>query len=177
MSLVEEEIVKIQEIFAEVLAGFSYNHAKIYSSLLSSEVKAVKQIVNETGFGASLVYKILNDLSNFGLISKTNMQPASYYIQKPILTYNSFIKKQTRLLEENKNILKQIAYKKTSEGKNRYVVDEFPNGEIQITNANTKTPVKEHSEMTRLHKIIDEAEKRLPKEENKYLLAYACARR
>lgn len=87
--------------------------------------------------------------------------------QKPINTYNQFAKKQTRLLEENKNALRQIAYNKNSNGKNTYVIEHFTNGKIQITNANAKTPIKKREEITKIHRIIEEAEKHLPKENHK----------
>ena len=145
----EEDILKIQRIFSGVLPHFSYSHAKVYCALLASPAKEGRQIISETRLSKPLVYKVLGELIEFGLIRKLDGAVPAYHNCRPVTQYNSFARKQIKMLEEHKNMLKQIAGKK-EETTATYIVEEDRNGNSQIVNSKTKTVIREREEIRKL---------------------------
>ena len=80
----EQRALELKEIFNGLVDGFGLNHAQVYYTLLSSEIKTAKQVIDETGVNQATTYAVLRELLKWELIQHSNTNPTSYYIDNPI---------------------------------------------------------------------------------------------
>ena len=98
MSAKENELV---EAFKGVLNGFGVNHARTYSCLLSSAAKNCGEIIQDSGVCKSITYLVLKDLLEWGLVSRNNCSPASYFAVDPINAFGLLRKGKEKSFEES----------------------------------------------------------------------------
>jgi len=165
----DENVLRIKEIFSKHLHGFGINHARVYHCLLGDEVMCVKDLQRETSIEKCLLYKILKDMVRENLLTKTRTTPAAYFIEKPILKFNNLIKKQTKLFLQDKTELKKIMKTTATETtKLRITIDLEKK---TIIDQDTRKILENKTEIGEIKKLFEEAQKQLP--EKKYAMAYA----
>lgn len=96
----DEQLLKLKQLFSQVVPYFGSNHAKVYCGLFNGEVKTAKHLAQETGMAKNKVYHVLNDLVEYGLVRATNTHPTSYCSKEPIKEIEKLVDRKIALLEK-----------------------------------------------------------------------------
>ena len=92
----EQQALELKRIFNGLINGFGSNHAQTYYTLLSSEVKTAKQLIEETGVNQATTYAVLRELLKWELIKHSTTNPTSYFIDNPMKTFEEHNKRQKK---------------------------------------------------------------------------------
>lgn len=159
----EDSALNLKRVFSELIPGFGINHGKIYSCVLTSQVKTASQIIKETKICKQIVYKILKELIRWELIQKNNCSPACYFLNEPMKIYEKKTKKKHT--EGQKELEKIIEKLSQNQGK-KYVVtigDETQTKIVNVIDFNTKKIVKEKEQIQQLKEKLDLVEVKKPR--------------
>lgn len=156
MGGMDKEILSLKKIYSGIVPGFGVNHAKIYYTLLSSEVKTAKQIIQETGVCQPITYSVLNDLIENQLIQKNNIKPSGYFLKDPIKTYYQKTEKARKEMEKGKKELQNIILNDSQEKLQKFIIEIGKGNQTKLVNYETKQEIKEAYELKAIKKEIEE---------------------
>lgn len=148
------EVFDLKEIYSAFIPRFGTNHAKVYSSFLGNEIKDARRVTQETGLHRVLVYRMLADLVEFGLLKQTSTEPRLYFTEKPLNTFDRLIKRYERLFEQKRNELKKILMCSDTEKIEEYLIKLGP--QTRLLNSKTKEPVKNANEIKSIKQLLEE---------------------
>jgi len=150
----EEEALLLQ-VYSDLINGFGVNHSKVYYSLLSSEVKTAKQVIDETAICKATVYSVLKGLIECELIGCTNSNPRSYYLVDPIKAFTRKVEQRRKQLLKRMKVLEKIIESGENEEKQEFVIRIGRGNQTKIINAKTKELVKDKCEMLQVKREIE----------------------
>lgn len=149
-----ELTLKIKEIFEDLVPSFGLNHAKIYSALISREVKNATQLMQETSVSGTKTYKALNDLIKYELVYSTRDRPTAYYTKNPTKDLNNLVNKKISLLEKKPETLKEILNNWQENDQKSYLI-QISGTQTKITDSYNKIIVKNETEIKTIRKQLD----------------------
>lgn len=147
------EISDLKEIYSCLITKFGPNHAKVYSSFLGNEMKDARRVTQETGLHRVLVYRMLADLVEFGLLKHTSTEPRLYFTEKPLNAFDRLIKRYERIFEQKRNLLQKILMCSDSEKIEEYLIKLGP--QTRLLNSRTKEPIKDAREIKSIQKWLE----------------------
>ena len=153
-------LLKLKELFSMLVPYFGTNHAKIYTVLLSGEVKTAKHLAQECNIAKNKVYQVLNDLINYGLLCSTNTHPITYYCKKPGKEIDRLVNKKINLLTGLPIQLQKIIDEDETEGEKTYLV-RIKGLQTKLVDHKTKAIIKDTYETARLIKSLNGFKKQL----------------
>jgi len=167
----DEQALELKKIFDSLVNGFGLNHARAYYTLLSSEPKTAKQVIAETGVNQATTYAVLRDLIKWSLVKVSNTNPASYYTENPLKTFEQQTKRIEKTIEAKRKQLEELILKDTDETE-KYLIKIGKGQQTKLVDAITKREVKYREELVQIRNSLDQMLKEAPEKEKKY--AYAC---
>ncbi len=148
-----EQLLKLKQLFSQVVPYFGTNHAKVYCSLFDGEIKTAKHLSQETGIAKNKVYYVLNDLVKYGLVRTTNTHPMNYYSKKPQKELGKLVNRRIVLLEKLPEELDKIVENSTAEEK-EYLI-KFSEKQTKLFDNKNKAIVKEPAEAKQIIKQLN----------------------
>jgi len=167
----EEEALLLQ-VYSDLINGFGVNHSKIYFSLLTSEVKTAKQVIEETAICKATVYSVLKDLIECGLINCSNSNPRNYFILDPVKVFNKKVEDKRKTLLRRISKLEKVIANGDGEGSQEFLIKIGKGNQTKIINAKTKEQVKNRHEVLLVKRQIDKFVKEIPKSKPNFLRYY-----
>ena len=158
----------LKEVFSDLIPGFGLQHAQIYASLFSSDVKTSTQIIGESGIARSRAYMLLDDLIKWDFVGCTNTRPKSYFLKDPV----EFL--QEKIFEERKKLKQKIRQlgnliEETSEGTEAFVIKIGNGKQTKLINTKTKTEINDYNKLVEVKKEIEELIKASPERKKEYM--------
>jgi len=95
----DDQTIRIKELFEEFLPRFGMSHAKVYGALMYGETKTAKQLYGETGISYHKIYSVLKDLEGQGILTSINTSPANFHIKSPEKTFEKLITRKKAEIE------------------------------------------------------------------------------
>ena len=168
----EQRALELKEIFNGLVDGFGLNHAQVYYTLLSSEIKTAKQVIDETGVNQATTYAVLRELLKWELIQHSNTNPTSYYIDNPIKDFEQQVKKREKLINFKRKQLENLIIKDYSEDE-KYLIKIGKGKQTKLFNALTKKELRYREELVKVKQSLDLLLKEAPEKEKKYAYIYS----
>jgi len=150
----QEEALLI-EVYSDLIDGFGVNHSRIYFSLLSSEVKTAKQVMDETDVCKAVVYSVLKELVESDLIGCTNSNPRNYFLADPVKAFNRKVEQKRKTLLKRLKLLEKVIENGDSEETQEFVIRIGKGSQTKIINAKTKEPLKDKYEVLQVKREIE----------------------
>lgn len=142
----DERVLKVKELFADVLPGFGTLHAGVFVALSGGEIKTARQLSEETGISHNKVYAVLKDLVREKTVMLTNTNPASFYMSDASSTYQKLVEKQMGVLKKRVGQFDKImAVGSTGEEGREYLI-KITNSQAKLFDFKNKALVKEAKE-------------------------------
>ncbi|MCX6799252.1 MAG: hypothetical protein NTW59_04120 [Candidatus Diapherotrites archaeon] len=142
----DERILKVKELFGDVVPGFGITHAKVYAALLSGEVKTARQLGEETGISHNKVYSILKDLMREKIVLYTNTNPANYHVKDPPKVYENLVNRKIALLEKLPEQFDKILNEETTITDEKEYLIKFGGQQTKLFDQKNKAQVNEAEE-------------------------------
>jgi len=151
----DEQVLRVKGLFEEVVQGFGVMHAKVYISLLNSEIKTAKQLSEETGISYNKIYSVLNDLVKEKIVACTNSDPKNYHLVNPEKTFEVLVGRKISLLEKRSKEFSKAISSEGGEGTEREYVIKFNEKQTKLIDNKNKVIVKELSEAKQVIKQLN----------------------
>jgi len=168
---VEQQALELKKIFSGLTDSFGLNHAKVYYTLLSSEVKTAKQLIEETKVNQATTYAVLRELLKWELIKHSNTNPTSYFIDNPMKTFERQVKKKEKIINTKRRQLEKLIASDTDETE-KYLIKIGKGHQTKLVNVLTKKEITYREELVRIRESLDRMLKEAPEKEKKYTVAY-----
>ncbi|MDO8428326.1 MAG: helix-turn-helix domain-containing protein [Candidatus Diapherotrites archaeon] len=159
----DENLKLVIASYKGILEQFSKSIAKVYLSLLTSDVKTAIVIQKETQLQPATVYYALINLEKNGLIKKTNSMPASYFCSDPIKAFEQIAK--TKVLNERKQKLEQVILNTSNGHSIEYVIKIGNGNQTKLINQTTMQEASNYKELIELKQRIEQKIKEIPESE------------
>ena len=166
----DQDALELKKVFNDLIKGFGLNHARLYYTLISSEVKTAKQLIEETSVNQATTYAILRELLKWELIKHSNTNPTSYYIDNPMKTFEQQVKKKEKIINTKRKQLENLIASDTDETE-KYLIKIGKGQQTKLVNVLTKKEIKYRGELMRIRESLDRMMRDAPEKEKRY----ACA--
>ncbi len=164
----EEEALLVQ-VYSDLIDGFGTNHARVYFSLLSSEVKTARQIMDETGICKATVYAVLKELINCGLIRCSNTTPRNYFILDPVKVFTQKVEEQKKKLLKRLRKLEKVIENGNGEAEEEFLIKIGRGKQTKLINLRTKEQIKSRDEALQVKKYLEEFIREIPEKKREHV--------
>ncbi len=167
----EQQALELKKIFNGVIDSFGLNHARVYYTLLSSEVKTAKQLIETTNVNQATTYAVLRELLKWELIKHSNTNPTSYFIDNPMKTFEQQVKRKEKIINTKRKQLENLIASDTDETE-KYIIKIGKGQQTKLVNVLTKKEIKYKGELIKIKESLDKMLKEAPEKEKRYAFAY-----
>ncbi len=167
----DEQILKIKELFEELLPRFGISHAKVYKAVMHGEIKTARQLGEETDISHHKVYSILKDLVEQNIVASINTNPANFHVKNPSKTFQGLINKKLGDLEKMTKEFEKVIDKEDINLYEREYIVKIKQKQTKLFDNKNKLLVKEARETRQLiERLTAYAAGLEPKKEYNYTL-------
>ncbi|HLC79287.1 MAG TPA: helix-turn-helix domain-containing protein [archaeon] len=151
----DSDILELQRVFDGLVPRFGSNHATVYRCLLCIEAKSARQIIEETRLYRPVVYRILNDLVSFGLVTQLPGAPTMFYAEKPAQKLGSLCGQFKKKIDSKLGNFKKIIDNSTSLSGEEYLI-RINGGQSLLINRKTRQASLDEHKLRELKQVIEE---------------------
>lgn len=151
----DEKILRIRSLFQDVVPSFGITHAKVYSALMSGEVKTAKQLSGETSISHNKIYSLLKDLIREKIVHHTNTNPINYHTRDPAKTYERIVNRRIALLEKLPEEFDKIVSSNPTENDEKEYLIKFCGKQTRLFDNKNKAMVQETNEARQIVKQLN----------------------
>ncbi len=153
--------LELKKIFNGIVQGFGLNHARVYYTLLSSEVKTTKQLIEETNVNQATTYAVLRELLKWELIKHSNTNPTTYFIDNPMKTFEQQVKKKEKIINTKRKQLENLIASDLDETE-KYLIKIGKGQQTKLVNVLTKKEITYREELVKIRESLDKMLKEAP---------------
>ena len=161
-----QEEALLVEIYSDLIEGFGVNHSRIYFSLLSSEVKTAKQVIDETDVCKATVYSVLKELIESDLIGCTSSNPRNYFLADPVKAFNKKVEQKRKTLLKRLKLLEKVIENGDSEEVQEFVIRIGRGKQTKIINSKTREQITGKHEALEVKRQVEDFIKNIPQKGN-----------
>ncbi|MDD4082004.1 MAG: helix-turn-helix domain-containing protein [Sphaerochaetaceae bacterium] len=167
----DPDVNVVLEYYKHLFPEFNVYHAVVYKLLWRIEPLNGEEIVKQTGFAKSTIYRTLHDLCAYNLVNKTNFKPIGYYVANPMKDYNSNLKKVLTKLEKGAEKLESLLENSTSLSGEIFLVKK-DGGQQKLFLKETRALLSETEQLLQIKKAAEEQLKIVDKQKLRTIIAY-----
>ena len=167
----EQQALELKKIFNGIIDSFGLNHARIYYTLISSEVKTAKQLIEEAGVNQATTYAVLRELLKWELIKASNTNPTNYYIDDPLKTFEQQVKKKEKIINAKRTQLENLIASDTDEIE-KYLIKIGKGQQTKLVNVLTKKEITYREELVKIRESLDKMLRAAPTKDKQVAYAY-----
>jgi sugar-specific transcriptional regulator TrmB len=153
----DDAILKLKDLFCDLLPSFGVNHAKVYSALMFGEVKTASHLAKETGIAPTKVYLALRDLTEYKLINCTSTHPINYYVKNPGKIISKLVERKINFLNKKPEEFKKILNNQNGDEGKEYLI-RFNGIQTKLIDNKNKTIIKDAQEIKFIRKKLEKIE-------------------
>ncbi len=163
----EKDAIELKKVFEGLVQGFGINHARIYHTLLSSEVRTAADLMQETSVNQATTYAVLRELIEWELVQSNNTTPASYFIDNPVKRFTQQIKSIEKRMQKKRKMLEKLLERDEQELE-KILFKKGKNTQTKLVNMETRKELKYREELMPLKLEIEQMIREAPVKEKGY---------
>lgn len=159
----DENTGLVMATYTGLITPFTETMAKVYTVLLTSDVKTADTVRKEVSLTKTVAYVALNKLAEQGLVKKINSKPTQYYCTDPIQAFENIVK--TKVHDERKQKLEQAILKGSVQSSKEYLIKIGAGSQTKLINHKTMQFTNDYKELIEIKQRIENIIREMPEKE------------